>query len=195
MGSGKTFASINFINESTDRRFLYITPYLSEVQRIQTGCASMEFVEPASYGTKFAHLKHLLAEGHNIVSTHALFRKFDAEAIELIRDQGYTLVLDEVMDVVDTLEVSESDMKFLAQVAVPDERGMLHWEDKGYRGVFSELKTMCDLGSVGQCGDALVWLFRSASLRRFRTCMCSHISFRHRFKRTTMIITVLITTI
>ena len=39
MGSGKTSAMINMINASgDDRRFLYITPYLAETQRIIESC-------------------------------------------------------------------------------------------------------------------------------------------------------------
>ena len=39
MGTGKTSAAINYINSSDDDiRFLYITPYLSEVDRVINSC-------------------------------------------------------------------------------------------------------------------------------------------------------------
>ena len=34
MGSGKTSAAINYINQHHDKRFIYITPYLDEDERI-----------------------------------------------------------------------------------------------------------------------------------------------------------------
>lgn len=37
--------------------------------------------------------------GSNIVSTHALFLKFDNEIMDLIQLQGYILILDEVVEV------------------------------------------------------------------------------------------------
>ena len=42
MGTGKTSAAINFINKSNDEtKFLYITPYLSEVKRIIDSCPNI----------------------------------------------------------------------------------------------------------------------------------------------------------
>lgn len=46
-GSGKTSAAINMINASDDeQRFLYITPYLDEVNRIIDCCPKKKFRQP-----------------------------------------------------------------------------------------------------------------------------------------------------
>ena len=45
-GSGKTSAAIKMMNERTDRKFVFVTQYLTEVQRIKIGCAGRAFVEP-----------------------------------------------------------------------------------------------------------------------------------------------------
>ena len=38
-GQGKTLSAINYINNSNDdERFLYITPFLTEVERIKREC-------------------------------------------------------------------------------------------------------------------------------------------------------------
>ena len=61
MGSGKTSAAINYINNSdTSKRFMYVTPYLSEVHRIISSCPSKNFQEPKEYGTKIRGIKDLL---------------------------------------------------------------------------------------------------------------------------------------
>ena len=74
MGRGKTSAMINHINQSEDDvRYLFIVPLLTEVQRIKEACCGKEFVEPFADGGKLNNIKRLLAEGRNIVSTHAVF--------------------------------------------------------------------------------------------------------------------------
>ena len=96
MGRGKTSAMINYINQSGDDvRYLFIVPLLTEVERIRKGCASKDFVEPSQFGGKLNNIKQLLAEGRNIVSTHALFSRFDDETLQYIKDGNYTLVMDE----------------------------------------------------------------------------------------------------
>ena len=52
-GVGKTTAMINLINQSEDsERFLYITPFLTEVERIKKSCKNKNFQEPIE---KFQH--------------------------------------------------------------------------------------------------------------------------------------------
>ena len=100
-GSGKTSAAINFINKSDDdTKFLYITPYLTEVERIINSCPDKKFKQPKEYGTKLNGIKSLFNKGCNIVSTHALFTSFDEEVMDLIKAYGYTLIMDEVSELV-----------------------------------------------------------------------------------------------
>ena len=79
MGSGKTTSAINMINNSSDDiRFIYITPYLDEVSRIIQSCPEKKFKQPRNNGgTKLEDIKNLINKGNNIVSTHALFKKFN----------------------------------------------------------------------------------------------------------------------
>ena len=57
-GAGKTSAAINFINASPDdQHFLYITPYLTEVERIIESCPNKKFKQPEVYGTKLKGIK------------------------------------------------------------------------------------------------------------------------------------------
>ena len=96
MGKGKTSAAINFINQSDeDEKFMFITPYIKEFERIQEGCPNKKFKQPCYLkGRKLEGIKELINRGENIVSTHALFQKFDLEVIDLCRVKNYTLIMD-----------------------------------------------------------------------------------------------------
>lgn len=104
MGTGKTTAAINYMNEHSDGRYLYITPLLNEDDRITNACPTLNFYKPERKGwkkvNKLDDFHRLLKEKRNIVSTHALFSRYTEETLDLIKDGGYTLILDEVMDVV-----------------------------------------------------------------------------------------------
>ncbi|UOQ86206.1 hypothetical protein [Gracilibacillus salinarum] len=117
MGSGKTQYAIQRMNEASDlERFIYITPFLDEVQRIKDNVKGRTFKEPDNRnneGTKLRSLKDLIARGEDIASTHALFRTADDEVIELLTDAGYTLILDEVMSCVEPVNVRASDIRKL----------------------------------------------------------------------------------
>ena len=111
-GKGKTSWAIQYMNENPDRNFIFITPFLDEVKRIKLNCE--DFKEPTdTKGSKMASLKTLLDNQHNIVSTHSLFSMADDEVLELLRLGKYTLVLDEVMDVVRRETISGHDIKLL----------------------------------------------------------------------------------
>ena len=68
MGIGKTSAMINMINRSKEEnKFLYITPLLSEVERIKIACDKKNFKEPEKmysdedkFATKVEGLMRLL---------------------------------------------------------------------------------------------------------------------------------------
>ena len=50
MGSGKTESAITQMNEDLDSRYIFVTPYLSEVERIKNGCPERDFVDPQDCG-------------------------------------------------------------------------------------------------------------------------------------------------
>ena len=89
-GDGISSDAITMINEAPEeKRFLYITPYLTEVERIRTSCPEKQFVEPQEDAPcKSIDIKKQLRQRLNIVSTHALFQRFDAEVTKLVNDGG-----------------------------------------------------------------------------------------------------------
>ena len=161
-GMGKTSAAINYINSSAiDQKFLYITPYLDEVERIIASCPDRRFVQPKNYGSKLRDIKRLFNEGRNIVSTHALFNMFDEEVIDIVKLYGYTLIMDEVADVVKPLEISKNDLEMLLNECVDiTEDYTLRWKNSEYTGRFGEEKRLCDLGALYFYDNtALIWMF------------------------------------
>lgn len=160
-GAGKTSAAINMINKSSDEeRFLYITPYLDEVDRVIKSCPKKKFKQPEVYGSKLEGIKYLFSQGRNIVSTHALFRMFDKDVINLVKAMNYTLVMDEVADVVEPLDISKDDLKIVLEKTEVQDNGLLKWVDKNYKGKFGDYKRLCELNAVFYYSDtALVYLF------------------------------------
>lgn len=96
-------------------KFIYITPFTDEVERIISDCISREFVQPSNEdGTKLEDIKRLISEGADIASTHSLFQRVDAELLDLLASENYTLILDEVMNVIAPLEeYTKSDLRLL----------------------------------------------------------------------------------
>ena len=102
MGFGKTSWAINKINSDKNQNFIYITPFLSEIDRVKNSCKDRKFTEPkvGKARNKLESLKQLILKDKNIASTHALFSMCDQELITLLKSHNYTLILDEVMEVV-----------------------------------------------------------------------------------------------
>lgn len=166
MGSGKSSAAINYINQSpSDKKFLVITPYLDEITRYKKMCGKKHFKEPTyNGGTKLDNLKHLLKNGENVVSTHALFHRFDSDLISTCETLGYTLIMDEVTDVIEEYPITNDDIHNLLNnyCYYEEATGKLVWKEdsQDYEGKFSEIKNMCNTGSVVLARNhMLLWLF------------------------------------
>lgn len=71
MGSGKTQAAITRMNEDTGSPYLFITPYLTECDRIIESCGSRRFVQPKRTDkTKYENVQSLIDNGVCITATH-----------------------------------------------------------------------------------------------------------------------------
>lgn len=172
MGRGKTSAAINFINESSDDiHFLYITPYLTEVDRIIEKCEKRNFKQPERKGSKVNGIKELFDKKENIVSTHSLFRYFDEEIIDLAYTNNYVLIMDEVADVIEQYFITSDDLKNIIEnyAHVDPETKILIWDYDEYKGEFDKIKKLCKLNSLMVYnGQALLWLFPITTFKAFR---------------------------
>lgn len=161
-----TTAAINYINSpyNAGSRFMYVTPYLNEVQRIKECCPDKNFKDPQAFGSKLQDIFRLIERGENIITTHALFSKFTPEVINLVKLSGYILIMDEVADVVSQLKITQDDTKIILENFAHIEDGFLIWDAKDYEGEFVGYKNLCELGciTVHQIGkelNLLIWVF------------------------------------
>lgn len=147
-GAGKTVSCINMMNEEKEKKYVFITPYLEEVERIKVCCGSRHFVSPerkyANGYSKLQDINNLFRKGYNIASTHALFSCYTEETKELIRSQNYTLVLDEVIDLFQPVNLDGGDIKMILRKNIVQRRdNEVVWDDDEYDGVlFSEVMQM-----------------------------------------------------
>lgn len=144
-GKGKTQSCINLMNNDLEHRYIFITPYLTEVERIKTSCAAREFVSPEtkeeSGFSKLQDIASLLREKKNIASTHSLFSRYTDEIKDLIREGNYILVLDEVLDLFQAATLNAKDIEWLISRGIAENDGdTIMWNDDDYDGeVFNEL--------------------------------------------------------
>lgn len=159
-GAGKTSGAINLINSFDNNKYLYITPFLDEVARIKENCKIKKFCEPQEQGSKLNSIHWLLSNDKNIVSTHSLFLNFNDYTLEILQQKDYTLILDEVVDVVKIMDISRDDLKSILKDYAHIEDGLLIWDYKEYEGNFEYIKNLALNKCIGIYGDtALIWCF------------------------------------
>lgn len=146
MGKGKSSAALQYINDNREKRYLYVTPYLSECTRVQSACPDLQFKEPSDTGalpTKSADLLRLLSEGQNVVLSHELFKLLNDTAIDRIKEFDYTLFLDEEIEVVELSDITQDDLKILKEqrlIEIDPTSKRVKWLDSQYHGDFERTK-------------------------------------------------------
>lgn len=128
MGTGKSSAAIRYMNEHSDSKFIYVTPYLEEAERIKRGCPNLQFIEPSDklpgyHFRKCEHTAALIKSGRNITTTHQAFKRYTAEMLDGIRDQGYTLIVDENMTTLERYDIDSEDLQMLVDAGYVETDG------------------------------------------------------------------------
>lgn len=191
-GAGKTSYAIQYMNENgvgfgeNVKSFIYVTPYLSEIERIKKSCPDLNFLDPINIGDgKLSSLKKLIVNRDNIATTHALFTTIDDEVLELLKGAGYTLILDEVLNVINEYSISRSDMKLLLKGDLCRvENNMLKWNDREYIGKFQDLKLMSDIGNIHYYRDSfLFWTITPDSFKVFDEVLVMTYLFQGQIQR------------
>lgn len=165
MGSGKSSAVINYMNEEHFRsagakRFIYITPYLEEAARIKNACPALRFAEPSDkisrcHFRKWEHTAELISEGRNITTTHQAFKNFTADILDDIKSRGYTLIIDENIDVLDKYTLEAEDVEILNQ--------------SGYACLEGNTYTLIRSGYGGKAFEDVLGTLRTRSLTLQKT--------------------------
>lgn len=177
-GVGKTTAMINYINQDKEEnKYLYITPFLTEVDRVKNACKDKNFQEPAELPTKTEDLLRLVEKGYNIVSTHALFKKLTDKVLDLTQFNDYILIIDEAADVLEEIDITKNDLKtIITEYTTIDENNTIHWNEwnNDYEGRFEDYKNMIQMGGVkahrSDTGEvvSLVWAFPITIFESFK---------------------------
>jgi len=167
MGRGKSSAAIRYMNEhKSEKRFLYITPFLTEVDRI---CEYCDFDQPddESY-SKSSKLKFYLRYGQNIAASHSLFNLIDEEAVELIRKKNYTLILDESISAIRKIQACKREVEVVQnEFATLDEEGRVTWDDPEFFGALATYRDIAMTGSLYIRDSALLQVLNPAIIRSF----------------------------
>lgn len=177
MGSGKTTWVINKINQQDAPRYIFVTPTLAEVERIKLQCPKADFKQPENkeHGSKYFNFKTLVADGENIVTTHALFKLLTTDILSELTKQQYTLVIDEAIDCVEMyLGITKADLQLLLKegmVSVEADTYRLRWNEikhGNYKGKFDLTRTLCGNGNLVYYKDTtMLWEFPVEFLKVF----------------------------
>ncbi len=147
MGSGKTTYIIQMINSNPNQRYLFIVPYLKEIQRIKMACKGFEEPEESKGELKLDSLNKLIRAGRNIVSTHQLFKSANKETFDALKQWNYTLIIDEALEGILTSEDFKKDdlptILAAGHAHIDDETNYLIWDNLNYDGVYNQIKRWC----------------------------------------------------
>lgn len=168
MGAGKTSAAINYMNSHKDRHFLYITPYLSETERIRKACPDLSFVLPSNQSKETGYRKssdmlNLVRQQRNVAMTHELYCRSDASVIDAIAAGKYTVIIDEIIDVFEKPDYSQDDIDAAVKAGFlsPDKEHSTKenvfytaGETKYGGGVFNNLIRVGEMRRLVKCANA-----------------------------------------
>ncbi|KYZ75789.1 hypothetical protein AXX12_11350 [Anaerosporomusa subterranea] len=163
MGSGKTSFAIQMMNDNPSKKYMFITPYLEEVGRIKASCVGFEEPDDKNGQRKTDSLNQLITAGKSIVSTHALFKLMTKETMKLLKKSDYTLILDEVLEVISVENLQDDDLNILLKsncAHVDPATGYLVWDKDSHNGRYADVKRLCETKNIEVTNDtALVWVF------------------------------------
>jgi hypothetical protein len=158
MGSGKTHSIIDYMSKHQDRPWLYISPMLDEVDtRVPNRAIELgfELFVPSEdkATTKSQNCLDALRLGLNICCTHSLMYKFTKDHLHEIKQQGYNVVSDEELNLINGYNVKKDDIDFLLSnnlIRVDDKTGAVEFLDEkmSLDARYGDVKSKADLGML-----------------------------------------------
>lgn len=173
MGSGKTSWTIkNLLNKNLDENILYITPYLDEVTRIINATNRKMFEPENKGGGKIGNIANLLSNQMDIASTHELFRRFDDNCKEALKQNGYTLILDETLTAVEPYHFTgKDDFQYLLgnnDIRVNND-GLIEWVGSELDTRFDDVRILANNKCLFKVDDKFfLWHFPSEIFKLFK---------------------------
>lgn len=112
MGTGKSTWVINKVNKSLEKKFIILTPLLSEVERYKIDISRPDIIalDDDVTGTKTANFREAVQKGKSIITTHKLFSQLYLEEFELA---DYELIIDETITLVEEQVINNDDFNML----------------------------------------------------------------------------------
>lgn len=169
-GAGKSTAIYKMMRDNPKKRYLYITPFRSEIDiRLPNELPELNFHTPISKNgnRKLGDFRKLVNAGENIAATHVLFGMLTPSIVQMIIEWDYCLIIDEVTDCVGLLpsdyKKSDTDAMILGEFVSVDEsnRGKLTWNEEKYPahdGKYKEIRNMCNLDMLySYKGSFMLW--------------------------------------
>lgn len=158
MGGGKTSWAINeLLNGDPSVNYLYITPFLEEIERVKSE-SSRQIVSPVNKGAgKIGNIAELLKNQNDIAATHELFRRFNDECKAALAENKYILILDETITAVEPYHFDhKDDYNYLLDnhdIRVNND-GLIEWiGDKQIDTRFNDVRTLTENKSLFQVDD------------------------------------------
>jgi len=139
MGVGKTTYMINHVRLNKEQPHLIATPYDKEMSRWDDSIEHLERPSTEYKETLLEDLKELLANKKSIITSHKLFTMMDKDCFDLIRQAKYTLIIDETLECISTLNHHSHDIDALIELnKITLTQGIvfehLEWHDMKYKG-------------------------------------------------------------
>lgn len=171
-GHGKTSYAIDLMYYNPDKCYVYITPFLDEVARVKKEIPWMKEPKYSKDTNKYKDFKQLLERGDCIVSTHALFQRCTPEIINLIKNYNYTLILDEVMDVVEELSIiKKHDIEYLLSlnlIRIDEATKKIIWIEDDSESQFDTIKDYIVNGDTYFISNTvIIWTFPVSIFKAF----------------------------
>ncbi|MEW8508984.1 MAG: hypothetical protein AB2598_20040 [Candidatus Thiodiazotropha sp.] len=170
MGKGKSTAAISYINENPDKNFVVVLPTRAECLRYAEALDRDAVVPHTETSTGKETLltvfNEAVSQGKSVITTHALLKRWDDMSIRELRGKDYTLILDEVLDVVKPFRITSKDYYTLITSDVVSEdvdtvTGLKHiiLQDADYRGKHDDFIQQVAKGNMVRVQDDIcVWL-------------------------------------
>lgn len=178
-GSGKTSWVFDHMRKNQHDKWIFVSPYLKEcggldvatetfhMGRIREELPELSFKVPTpahKRGSKRAAFKELIQQGHNVSTTHQLWKMMDSECAKIILEGGYKIVIDESLSLIQTYEdFDQMDLRLALEgkmLVQKDSSGRLHWNEEKYPnytgGKFKEIKHLCSVGALYLYGEEVV---------------------------------------
>lgn len=135
MGSSKTSEIIKWMDNNPSKRYIFVSPLLSEVAeggRVHENLEKVTLEIPVSdERTKSEHLLRMIKGGVNIACTHQLYLGMNDKHFYELSLKGYTIIIDEEVNVINGFgKYSKDDLLWLidrGEIEVRDCDGMVEW--------------------------------------------------------------------